>query len=219
MGVIDLIRSHLRDVSCLAASGNVCTCLRPMTGRRSLPPASFPGSALPLACVRATLGTYALHHPRERGRLTTFRALHPHVGWGCLWTPGGSTGASVRRSNSLTCPPCRCGSGAAWWLEPRPRHDASHRGFSALLPPDLSPTMSPCATHVSSVYRVLDTPPLPATHPRFGNRWHHTRLDHIFFRLRLAVKLATSCRNNATRQARWAAGARDERTLAAVAVG
>jgi hypothetical protein len=71
-----------------------------------------------------------------------------------------------------------------------------------------------CATHVSSVYRVLDTPPLPATHPRFGNRWHHTRLDHLFFPLCLAVKLATSCRNNARGEPRPEAEAK--RTLEGV---
>jgi hypothetical protein len=32
-----------------------------------------------------------------------------------------------------------------------------------------------------SLSRVLETPPLPATPPRCGNRWHHTRLDHSFF--------------------------------------
>ena len=44
--------------------------------------------------------------------------------------------------------------------------------------PTLSRRCDPVPLMVSSVYRVLDTPPLPATHPRFGNRWHHTRLDH-----------------------------------------
>src|SRR5215510_10656833 len=51
-----------------------------MTAWRSLPPASLTGSAFSLACARATLGTYALHCPRERGRRTTFREFHPQVG-------------------------------------------------------------------------------------------------------------------------------------------
>ena len=137
--------------------------------------------ALSLACARATLGTYALHRPRERGRLTTFREFSQQVGLGCLCAPGGSTGASVRRENSLTCPPCPFGAGAAWWLSPRPRHDASPRGFRCLLRTDSCPTVTPCATHRVALSRVLATPPLPATPPRCGNRWHHTRLDHRFF--------------------------------------
>jgi hypothetical protein len=65
--------------------------------------------------------------------------------------------------------------------------------------PTIFPTMSLWATHRTSLDRVLETPPWPATPPRFGNRWHHTRLDHLFSPLCLAVKLTTSCRNNARR--------------------
>ena len=46
--------------------------------------------------------------------------------------------------------------------------------------PTIFLTMSLCATHRSWLYRVLETPPLPATPPRFRNRWHHIRLDHSF---------------------------------------
>jgi hypothetical protein len=150
-----------------------------MTGWRSLPPTSLTGSAISFAYARATLGTYALHCLRERSRLPTFGEFHQQGGGGCLCAPGGSTGASVRCSHAPTCPPCHCGAGAVWWLSPRPRDDAYDRGFSALLLPDHFPTMSSCATPRSSLSRVLETPPLPATPPRCGNRWHHTRLHHI----------------------------------------
>ena len=93
---------------------------------------------------------------------------------------GRVNGASACRSNALTCPPGRCGAGAAWWLAPRPRHEAYHRGFRGLLRTDSFPTVTPWATPSVTLYRVLDTSPWPATHPRCGNRWHHTRLDHSF---------------------------------------
>jgi hypothetical protein len=86
-----------QEVSRLAARGHVCPPIHPITGRPSLPPASLTGSALSLACARATLGTYALHRPRERGRLTTFREFHPQVGVGCLCTPGDMARVSADR--------------------------------------------------------------------------------------------------------------------------
>ena len=42
-----------------------------MTAKPSLPPASLTGSAVPHPYGRATPGTYALHRPGERVRLTT----------------------------------------------------------------------------------------------------------------------------------------------------
>ncbi len=52
----------------------------------SLPPAPLTGCAVPRACVWATPGIYALHHPRERIRLNTFRRLHQQTGLGHLFT-------------------------------------------------------------------------------------------------------------------------------------
>ena len=181
MSFVCLVRSPPREVSRLSAWGSTDSPLHPMTGWRSLAPASLPGFTVSRACAWATPGASALRSPGEGIRLPTFREVHPQVGGGGLWTPGGSTGASACRSNAPPCPPCRFGAGAAWGLSPRPRHDASHRGFSGLLRTDSCPTVTPCATHSAALYRVLDTSPLPATHPRFGNRWHHTRLDHRFF--------------------------------------
>jgi hypothetical protein len=176
---VGLVRSHPWEVRRLAASSQAGTPLHPLTGWRSLPPTSLTGSALPLAHARATLGAEAVHGLRERSWLTTFGALHQPVGGGCLCAPGGSTGASARRSNAPTCPPGPCGAGAVWWLSPRPRYDAYYRGFRSLILPDHFPTMRSCATHCASLSRVLATPSLPATPPRFGNRWHHPRLHHV----------------------------------------
>src|SRR5687768_3958428 len=77
---VGLLRSHPREVSRLSAQGNACTPIHPMTAWRLLPPASLTGSAIPRACASATPGAYALHRPRERIRLTTFREFHPQVG-------------------------------------------------------------------------------------------------------------------------------------------
>ena len=47
----------------------------------------------------------ALRPRRERYWLTTFHMLYKQIGLGCLCIPGGSTGVSVRRQYSPTCPP------------------------------------------------------------------------------------------------------------------
>ena len=206
------VRSSLRAVRRLAAEGHACPPLHPLTAWQALPPASLTGSACAWADAAAPLGADALHRPSARGRLPTLRALHQPGGCGGLWTPGGASGASARRDNALPGPPCRLGAGAAWWLSPRPRHEASPRGFRGLLLPDHVPTMTPRATHGASVSRVLATPPLPATHPQCGHRWHHTRLDRHGLHLRLAVTLAASCRNNARGEPRPIAGATQERS-------
>src|SRR5712691_7819507 len=78
--LVVVVRSHPQDVSRRAASGPACPPLHSMTAWHALPPASRTGSALSLACARATLGTSAWHCPRARGRLTTVRAFHPPVG-------------------------------------------------------------------------------------------------------------------------------------------
>src|SRR5712691_8651904 len=78
--LVVVVRSHPQDVSRRAASGHACPPLHSMTAWHALPPASRTGSALSLACARATLGTSAWHCPRARGRLTTVRAFHPPVG-------------------------------------------------------------------------------------------------------------------------------------------
>ena len=178
VGFVFRVRSHPRDVSRLAAWGSPSAPLPPLPGWPSLPPASFPGCTVSRTCAWATPGADAWHCPGERIRRTTCREVHQHVAGGGLWTPGGSTGASACRSNALTCPPGRCGAGAQGWLSPRPRHDAYHRGCSCLLRPDSFPTVTPWATHSVTLDRVLDTSPLPATPPRCGNRWHHTRREH-----------------------------------------
>lgn len=176
-----LRRSHPREGSRLAAWGLPYAPLHPLPGWHALPPASLTGCTVSCACAWAPPGAYALHCPGERIRRPTLREVHQHVGGGGLWTPRGSTGASACRSHALPCPPCRLGAGAAGWLSPRPRHDASPRGCRCLIRTDSFPTVTPCATPSVALSRVLDPSPLPATHPRCGNGWHHTRLDHSCF--------------------------------------
>ena len=210
-----LLRSPPRDVSRLAPWGSPSGPLHPRTGWQARPPTSLPGFTVSRTGAWAPPGAEALHCLGACIRLPTLREVHQHVGGGGLWTPGGSTGASACRAPSRPCPPGRCGAGAAWWRSPRPCHEASHRGFRCLLRPDYVPTVTPCATHRVALSRVRDTSPLPATPPRFGNRGHHTRLEHrSFVLLSLAVKLATSCRKNARSEPPPKAGA--QRTLEGV---
>ena len=177
---IDLVRSPPREVRRLSAWGTACTPLLAMTAWRSLAPASLTGSAVSRACAWATLGTYALHRLRERIRLPTFRAFHHQVGGGGLCTPAGSTG---RRGAVQTYRPAlRAILALGPYGGSRPAR-VTMRNTEAAVPlsfPPIFPTMRSCATHRSSLSRVLETPPLPATPSRFGNRWHHIRLDHSF---------------------------------------
>jgi hypothetical protein len=147
--------------------------------------------------------------------------------------------ASTRRRRRMPSAPRvrRVASDLAWrrtggrgavvrWPRPEPRADAGREGqvVSTGRPAGLDVGQAgsrgtdagrrgpPRPGGIRAANQVASPSPLTVAAPRFGNRWHPTRLNHVLL-VGLAVKLTASCRNNAGHQARREAGA--QRTLLA----
>jgi len=169
---VGLVRSHPQEVSRLSAPGKGCTPLFPVTEKPALLPASCTGCAIPRPHGWATPGADALHCPRARIRLPTFRTLHSrgedpsvHRGIPCV--------RQVAVQTSRACSPSPCGSGAVWPLSLRACHDASPRGVTSVLHTRHFPQSVQRAARFSSVSEALETPPFPVTPPQRGDRGHN----------------------------------------------
>jgi hypothetical protein len=194
-----LVRSHPREVSRLAAWGHMCTPIHPIIGWRSLPPASFPGFVMPGLALGRLQGLTRGTAPESASGLPRFASCTNQSGEEAAVH---REGQRVRRRAVKTHRPALraiVALGPHGGARPA-RVTRRHIEASGLLSlPTISRGCDRVPLTVSSLDHVLETPPWPATPPRFGNRWHHTRLDHLFSPLCLAVKLTTSCRNNARR--------------------
>ena len=195
--LVDLVRSHPREVSHLAVRGRLeplSTPLRsgfasshvPYRLRHALCLRSGDSGDLRLAPPRRAHPAYHVPRvsPTSRGRMPLYTGRVN----GCVGSPLKLTDLPSMpfwrwgRMVALAPPASRC-------VTPRLQLPSPYRPF-----PDDETDVPRIG---SSLYRVLETPPLPATPPRFGNRWHHTQARSQLSLSVSAVKLATSCRSNA----------------------
>src|SRR3989442_1443296 len=165
-----LVRSHPREVRRLSARGNACTPLHPMTGWRSLPPASLTGVAMPWRALGRLQGLTLCTAPESASGV-------PRVA-SCTNKSGSDAsvhreGQRVRRRAVQTPRPALraiVALGPHGGSRPARVTMRNIEASGLLSLPTLSRRGDRVPLMVASVSRVLETPPLPATHPRFGNR-------------------------------------------------